>query len=78
MNYKQYDMRKEIRKGHNVVTISWIPETFAKKNKILRLKNEDGKWINGWIVEKVGGIIKNEEVKVIENVHRHQRDVNDV
>lgn len=33
--------------------VSWIPEKYAIKNKILKLK-ENGKWINGWKVDSAG------------------------
>lgn len=30
----------------------WIPENFAIKGKILKIKTEDG-WENGWIIDTV-------------------------
>lgn len=34
-------------------TVSWIPEKFAKKGHMIKLKNGE-QWVNGWIVESVG------------------------
>jgi hypothetical protein len=33
---------------------SWIPEEFAVVGKVLKLKNADGIWDNGWIVQTAG------------------------
>ena len=45
--YKQCTMRR-----NGAIITAWIPVKFAKKDKFLRLK-EQGKWENGWKVEKV-------------------------
>lgn len=34
--------------------VSFIPEKFANLGKILRLRDNDGAWIDGWLVAAVG------------------------
>lgn len=50
-------MRKEIyyrqcvlERG-NTTTVSWIPEKYAETGKYLKLKNENGEWVDGWVVK---------------------------
>ena len=52
-NKKQLYSQCLLKKG-NIEQTSWIPEKFAHVGKILKLKNEDDKWSNGWIVCFVG------------------------
>lgn len=47
MKYRQCQLVKE-----NITTVSWIPEKYAKLNKVLKLKNNDV-WTDGWIVTTV-------------------------
>lgn len=32
------------------IKTSWIPERFAVVGKVLKLKNSDGEWDDGWVV----------------------------
>lgn len=49
MYYKQCRLRKDNKDGSYSEQVSYIPEKFCVKNKILKLK--DGtKWDNGWVV----------------------------
>lgn len=50
MNYYRHC---QLVKG-NTYEISWIPEKFAKVGDVLKLKQEDGTWDDGWVVESVG------------------------
>lgn len=59
MNYRQCLLQKGT-KGK----ITWIPEKFAKKGKVIKLKDE-----NGWIVKEVWGRDTEENVKARERVH---------
>jgi hypothetical protein len=56
MKYRQCQLiKKSIKYGH-VLTCSWIPEKFAKRGKIVKLKDDDG-----WEVTIVGSISLDEE-----------------
>ncbi len=51
--YRQCHLEKPTSEGTSHQT-SWIPEKFAVQDKILKLKDADGNWDNGWIVKTVG------------------------
>ncbi len=48
--YRQCHMAKPTKTGKWEQT-SWIPEKFAVVGKVLKLKDMDGNWDNGWVVE---------------------------
>ena len=50
-----------LQKG-NTTTVSWIPEEFAKTTKILKLKDRDDVWDDGWRVVQVGTMRLAEDV----------------
>lgn len=47
--FKQCKLTRE-----NQFQVSWIPEKYAKKDKIIKLKDGNGNWENGWKVEVAG------------------------
>jgi len=59
MKYKQC----KLKKGTNYL-VTWLPEKFAKKHKVLRLKDDDG-----WVVQAVWGNATEEDVKTNEREH---------
>ena len=56
---------------------SWIPEKFAKKGKVLELKEGD-KWEDGWKVYSVGARAKNDIVHRASMAHTRQRGKSDI
>ena len=46
--YRQCKMQK-----NNSFQVSWIPEQFARKGKVIKLLEDSG-WDDGWIVIEVG------------------------
>ncbi len=34
-----------------VERVSWIPEKFAEVGKVLKIKNDDDEWVDGWVVK---------------------------
>lgn len=50
--YRQCHMAKKHEQGEWRQT-SWIPEKFAAVGKVLKLKDSDGQWDDGWIVQTV-------------------------
>ena len=69
--YKQCILSKPTPKG-KLMEVAWIPVEFAKKGKILKLKQEDGEWTDGWIVEDVGSTLN--PIEVIETVQKSAKD----
>lgn len=49
MNYRQCRLQKKIPNGVRE-QVSFIPEPFCREGKILKLRDEDGNWENGWKV----------------------------
>ena len=56
VRYAQCSMRRIVA-GASVVTTSYIPIQFAKIGRVLRLKDSDDRWVNGWVVESFGDVI---------------------
>lgn len=50
--YVQCAMRRSIAGGSEQTT-SYIPAQFAKVGRVLKLREEDGHWVDGWVVENV-------------------------
>ena len=61
-----------LRKG-NIQTTSWIPEKYAKVNKVLKLKAVDG-----WKVIEVGVEMDEKEVNERSRDYLKQRKASDV
>ena len=53
VSYRQCTMRRPISRG-SVVTTSFIPQQYAKLGRVLKLKDADDGWVDGWVVERVG------------------------
>ena len=51
--YKQCRMRKDNKNGSYSEQVSYIPEPYCVLNKVLKLKDENGNWDNGWVVTQV-------------------------
>ena len=62
----------------NVILTSWIPESLAKKDRIVRLKVDDV-WIDGWLIQEVYDAQK-ESSETIEDSqdYKHQREASDI
>jgi len=58
--YRQCYLEKPTTEGTSC-QMSWIPEKFAVKDKVLKLKDDDGNWDNGWIVRTVGTFRREDE-----------------
>ncbi len=51
--YRQCRLVKSIPAGEKVL-VSWIPEKFANLNGVVRLRDADKNWEDGWVVRSVG------------------------
>lgn len=60
------------------ITTSFIPSNFAQIGRILRLKDSDGTWTDGWVVESCGAVSSEEDVFLYERIHLQQRKVSDI
>ena len=56
VKYVQCAMRRTID-GGSVRTTSYIPQQFAKLGRVLKLKDDLDRWIDGWVIECVGHVV---------------------
>jgi hypothetical protein len=71
--YRQCRLQKE-----NSQQMSWIPEEFAEVNKVLKLRNEDGEWDNGWTVTSVGNRLEEHYLpNVNQMIKGHRKNTGD-
>ena len=72
--YRQCRLVKKIREGETIQT-SYIPAEFAKEGRIVKLREDDGGWDDGWVIRLVGGSMTEEQVTAIDLAHRRfERD----
>ena len=67
----------ELGKGSKRM-VSWIPEKFAKKGRVLELEAPDGSWDNGWSVLAVGARMTSEQASQRSQDYKHQRKASDI
>jgi len=51
--YRQCRLEKRRADGALLIRTSWLPEPYCAMGAILKLKNEDGTWDDGWSVVSV-------------------------
>lgn len=51
--YRQCRLIRPIPTGECVV-VSWIPDEFAERERVVKLKDDNGDWSDGWVVAEVG------------------------
>ena len=56
IKYVQCTMKRTLENGSEYTT-SYIPQKFAKRGRILKLKNDVDQWVDDWVVETVGHTI---------------------
>lgn len=61
-----------------VQTTLWLPEKYAVKGSIVKLK-QDGEWVDGWLVESVSeASMPYEEVRDRSEDYKKQRKASDI
>ena len=53
VHYRQCRLVRPVAAGEYVV-VSWIPDQFAERGRVVKLKADDGTWSDGWRVTEVG------------------------
>lgn len=51
--YRQCRLQKKTNEG-TLTQVSWLPEPYAATGKVLKLRDEDKNWDNGWVVIGAG------------------------
>lgn len=52
--YRQCVLTKKLNSGVKE-QVSWIPEKYTVQDKVLKLRDSDGNWENGWVVKHAAG-----------------------
>ena len=66
--YRQCRLVKKIRDGEMIQT-SYIPEEFAKYARVVKLRDEDGAWDDGWVIRVVGNALSEEQLTRLDEAH---------
>jgi len=70
-----------LERGHfsgTMSTVSYLPEEFAIQGNVVKLKNDDDIWTDGWIVQKVGDKIDASYVEERERDYKRTRKTSDI
>src|SRR5215217_6874123 len=51
--YRQCRLAKRIE-GGQLVQVSWLPEPYAAAGRIVKLRDADGSWDDGWVILGAG------------------------
>jgi hypothetical protein len=74
IRYRQCRVVKRIPNGE-CIQMSWLPAEFASVGKILKLRDDDGVWDDGWVVREVGNETTEEHLTFVDQIHhRLERD----
>lgn len=73
MLFRQCLLRKEDR-----VLTTWIPDSFASVGKLLKLKNDNGEWDDGWKVVETYNRVSEKEVIDNSRDFMRQRKASDI
>ena len=74
--YRQCRLEKKIPQGVSVQT-SWIPAEFARAGKVVKLRDADGHWDDGWVVAHVGAEMAEDDLDERRNLQRKYRCTKD-
>ena len=75
--YRQCTMMRKLT-GSTEHTTSWIPDCFAKVGSVLKLRDKEGKWVNGWEVISASPPMEARLVEMNSRSYLHQRQASDV
>lgn len=51
--FRQCRLEKKVENGHKCM-VSYIPDQYATVGKVLKLRDSDKNWENGWVVTGAG------------------------
>jgi hypothetical protein len=79
VKFYQCTMEKKKTNSKSVLT-SWLPEKFAQKGHVIKLKNrKDGTWSDGWVIKNVGPFTRSQDEVVSRSQdYKRTRKVSDI
>jgi hypothetical protein len=63
--YRQCRLVKKIR-GGEAIQMSYIPAEFAREGRIVKLREDDGGWDDGWVIRVVGESLTADQLTALE------------
>ena len=76
--YIQCTLDRKIRHGGQM-TVTWLPQEFAKLGTVVSLKDDIDGWTDGWKVTRAGAkTATREEVGKLCRLYLHQREASDI
>ena len=75
--YKQCTLVRQLENATQHTT-SWIPECFAVVGDVLKLRNHEGEWVNGWKVVSASDAVDAKTVEANARNYMNQRKASDV
>jgi len=76
--YCQCTMERKAEGGGTQHTTSWIPECFANVGETLKLRDDNGVWVDGWLVKSASPPMAAKSVEANARNHLNQRKASDV
>jgi hypothetical protein len=59
--------------------VTWLPEIFARLGDVVRLRQDDGSWSDGWKIDFVGPWkLSEEHMRKASRAHLKQRNASDI
>jgi hypothetical protein len=73
--YRQCKLHKNVD-GNISEMVTFLPEKFASIGKVVKLKSEDGVWVDGWVVVSAGKLTEDtpDSKKAIRNHRKNTGD----
>jgi hypothetical protein len=76
--YRQCTLRKQHSESESSETVGYLPDKFARLNRVLRLESANGTWDDGWVVKHVGAEVANRELPDIhKSIKNHLMNTGD-
>lgn len=76
--FTQVKLIKKQANNSELQEIVWIPTAFAKLGKYLKIKQDDGSWVDGWQVSERFATKEGKYIKEHERNYLKQREASDI
>lgn len=75
--YRQCMLKRHLSDGSCIIDVCYIPNKFAKKGGVLKIKNRHGEFVDGWTVVEVFDAKTDDELETQHEAHKRWEDVLD-
>lgn len=72
--YRQCGLIRDLGNERTAGLVSYLPVRFAKMNRIVKLKQDDGQWEDGWKVVSVGAGVDADQTPDSHRAIKRHRD----